>query len=43
MRMEMGGSSSASTRDAIYTTARDVRREDNPAEIRKVIRGSNQV
>ncbi|WP_049898000.1 DUF262 domain-containing protein [Halorubrum distributum] len=38
MRMEMGGSSSASTRDAIYTTARDVRREDNPAEIRKVIR-----
>jgi len=38
MRMEMGGSSSASTRDAIYTTARDVRREENPAEIRKVIR-----
>ncbi|MDB2243006.1 DUF262 domain-containing protein [Halorubrum ezzemoulense] len=38
MRMEMGGSSSASTRDAIYTTARDVRREEDPAEIRKVIR-----
>lgn len=38
MRMEMGGSSSASTRDAIYTTARDVRREDDPTEIRKVIR-----
>lgn len=42
MRMEMGGSSSASTRDAIYTTARDVRREDNPAEIRKVIRDAIQ-
>jgi hypothetical protein len=38
MRMEMGGSSSASTRDAIYTTARDIRREDDPSEIRKVIR-----
>lgn len=38
MRMEMGGSSSASTRDAIYTTAREVRREEDPTEIRKVIR-----
>jgi len=38
MRMEMGGSSSASTRDAIYTTARDVRREEDPTEVRKVIR-----
>lgn len=42
MRMEMGGSSSASTRDAIYTTARDVRREKDPAEIRKVIRDAIQ-
>lgn len=42
MRMEMGGSSSASTRDAIYTTARDVRREEDPAEIRKVIRDAIQ-
>jgi hypothetical protein len=38
MRMEMGGSSSASTRDAIYTTARDVRQEDDPSEIRHVIK-----
>lgn len=37
MRMEMGGSSSASTRDAIYTTARDIRREEDPSEIRRVI------
>jgi len=38
MRMELGGSSSASTRDAIYTTARDVREAEDDAEIRKVIK-----
>lgn len=38
MRMELGGSSSASTRDAIYTTARDVRNTDDTSEIRTVIK-----
>jgi hypothetical protein len=37
MRMELGGSSSASTRDAIYTTARDVRQTDDPSKIRNTI------
>jgi hypothetical protein len=37
MRMELGGSSSASTRDAIYTTARDVRHADDPSAIRRII------
>lgn len=40
MRMELGGSSSASTRDAIYTTARDVRREGDSNGIRRVITDS---
>lgn len=37
MRMEIGGSSPASTRDAIYTTARRVRRTDDPSEIRNIL------
>jgi hypothetical protein len=40
MRMEMGGSSSASTRDAIYSTARAVRNEEDPSNVRKVIRSA---
>ena len=40
MRMEMGGSSSASTRDAIYSTARSVRNEEDPNNVRKVIRNA---
>jgi hypothetical protein len=35
--MELGGSSSASARDAIYTTARDVRHADAPSSIRRII------
>jgi hypothetical protein len=38
--MEMGGSSSASTRDAIYSTARSVRNEEDPSNVRKVIRNA---
>lgn len=40
MRMEMGGTSSANTRDAIYNTAREVRETDDPNDIRGVLRAA---
>lgn len=40
MRMELGGSASATVRDAIYTTARDVRETDGIREIRAVLHQS---
>ncbi|MFK8214403.1 DUF262 domain-containing protein [Haloferax volcanii] len=40
VRMEMGGTSSANTRDAIYNTAREIRETDDPNDIRGVLRAA---
>lgn len=40
MRMELGGSASASVRDGLYTTARDIRQAEDIREIRDVLRQS---
>lgn len=40
LRMEMGGTSSANTRDAIYNTAREIRETNDPNDIRGVLRAA---